>query len=96
METPLVIRREQQEQHKEINNLIPIDRTEFFDRLGENIDARDLHSFMQVKKKFSDWIKYRIEQHGFEELVDYIVLPNFGKNPQGGRPVDMYRITDSL
>lgn len=33
--------------------------------------ARDLHTFLEVGKDFSTWIKARIEQYGFAENVDF-------------------------
>lgn len=37
------------------------------------VNARDLHSFLGVGTVFSDWIKYRIEQYGFQDDEDYVV-----------------------
>lgn len=36
-------------------------------------NARDLHAFLQVRRDFSNWIKGRIDQYGFEEEIDFIV-----------------------
>ena len=36
------------------------------------INARELHSFLQSKQHFSDWIKKRISDYGFEENLDFI------------------------
>jgi anti-repressor protein len=40
----------------------------------ETVNARELHRFLEVKQRFNDWIKFRIEKYGFEEDVDYISL----------------------
>ncbi|EGQ62379.1 anti-repressor protein, partial [Acidithiobacillus sp. GGI-221] len=56
-------------------------------------DARDLHAFLGVGKDFSTWIKDRIDLHGFVEGQDFMVFPNFGENPQGGRPAKEYHLT---
>ncbi|PRL98818.1 AntA/AntB antirepressor [Haemophilus influenzae] len=36
------------------------------------INARELHNFLQSKQHFSDWIKKRISDYGFEENLDFI------------------------
>ena len=46
-----------------------------------------------VGKDFSTWIKSRIEKYGFVENEDFEVFPNFGENPNGGRPTKEYAIT---
>lgn len=38
------------------------------------VDARELHSFLEVARDFSTWIKDRIEKYRFVEGRDYIVL----------------------
>lgn len=38
------------------------------------VNARDLHTFLEVGKIFGAWIQERIEQYGFAENVDYVVL----------------------
>ena len=38
------------------------------------VDARSLHAVLGSKRQFSNWIKSRIEQCGFEENFDYIKL----------------------
>lgn len=34
-------------------------------------DGRELHAFLKNGKQFSDWIKQRITQYGFEENQDF-------------------------
>lgn len=44
-------------------------------REGKRVcDARELHMFLNVKTRFNDWIKARIDKYGFEENADYILL----------------------
>lgn len=57
------------------------------------VNARELHQFLMVGKDFSTWIKSRIEKYGFVENEDFEVFPNFGENPNGGRPTKEYAIT---
>jgi anti-repressor protein len=47
--------------------------------LIQTVEAREVHKFLEVKTKFSEWIKYRIEQYSFIENEDYVVVPNFRK-----------------
>lgn len=35
------------------------------------VSARELHGFLEVKSRFNDWIKNRIEKYGFKENIDY-------------------------
>lgn len=57
------------------------------------VNARDFHAFLESKQQFADWIKSRIEKHGFMEGIDFIVFHNFMKNPQGGRATNEYTIS---
>ena len=38
------------------------------------VSARELHEGLEVKSKFADWIKNRINKYGFEENEDYTCL----------------------
>lgn len=76
-------------ENKDIKDLIPIE-----DRNGQKaVSARMLHDFLENKRKFTDWIKQRIEQYGFVENQDFEVYHNFVKNPNGGRPQDEYALS---
>ena len=57
------------------------------------VSARELHSFLESKRQFTDWIKERIEKYGFVENQDYQVFHEFVKNPNGGRPLTEYALT---
>ena len=50
------------------------------------VSARELHAFLEIKSKFADWIKNRIEKYGFEEKQDFITLSKNLEN--GGREID--------
>lgn len=72
------------------NEIIPINT----DSNGQQtVNARDLHEFLEVGKDFTTWIKDRILQYDFQENQDFIVFPEIGENPKGGRPKDEYHIT---
>lgn len=56
----------------------------------QTVNARDLHEFLEVGRDFSNWIKDRIEQFGFEENQDFVVFANSGEK---GRPSKEYHLT---
>ncbi len=60
------------------------------------VDARELHTFLEVGRDFPTWIKDRIEQGLFAEGKDYVVFPGIGENPQGGRPTKEYGLSISM
>jgi phage anti-repressor protein len=41
------------------------------------MDARNLHRFLEVEKKFAVWITRRIKQYGFVQGVDFTQFHNF-------------------
>lgn len=57
------------------------------------VSARELHTFLESKQQFTNWINNRIKKYGFIENQDYIVFNSFIKNPEGGRPLDEYVLT---
>lgn len=57
------------------------------------INARELHQLLKNKRKFTDWIKQRIEQYDFVENSEYISFSQICEKPQGGRPSSEYYIT---
>ena len=57
------------------------------------VSARELHTFLESKQEFANWIKNRIEKYGFIENQDFEVFDNFIKNPNGGRPLTEYALS---
>jgi anti-repressor protein len=47
------------------------------------VSGRELHGFLEVKTKYPDWFQRMIE-FGFQENIDYILLPNFEKQIGSG------------
>ena len=39
-----------------------------------SVNARDLHSALDVRRDFSNWIKGRIDQYGFVEGEDFMIV----------------------
>lgn len=56
------------------------------------VSARELHSFLEIKEKFSAWVKRMID-YGFMEGIDYVSLSENSEKPHGGRPLLDYAIT---
>lgn len=46
-----------------------------------------------MRKDFSSWIKEQIVKAMLVDGVDYVVIPEKGKNPKGGRPTVDYLIS---
>ena len=60
------------------------------------VDARELHQELGNKRRFSDWIKQRIEHYKFTENQDYIRFHNFVKGDEkgfGNKSTNEYYIT---
>lgn len=50
------------------------------------VNARELHQFLEVKSRFGDWIKNRIEDYGFIENQDFVSVSKNLEN--GGRTIE--------
>ena len=59
------------------------------------VNARDLHSFLQIGKDFSTWIKVQFDRCDLSENIDFQVIPQKGENPNGGRPTIEYALSIS-
>lgn len=57
-------------QHTETTALIPFEKRPVGSDAIETVNGRDLHNFLQVKTRFSDWITRRIQQYGFLQDID--------------------------
>lgn len=73
-------------QENNIGRLLPISENNGI----QAVSGRYLHSFLQSKQEFSNWIKNRIKQYGFIENQDFEVFDKFVENPKGGRPLVEY------
>ena len=52
------------------------------------VSARELHEGLEVKSKFTVWMKNRINKYGFVENEDYILINEVSKNLEGSRIVE--------
>jgi anti-repressor protein len=57
-----------------MNELIRIKETKFGKNQIASVDARELHAFLLVGRKFSGWIAGKIEQYEFKEDFDYLKM----------------------
>lgn len=46
------------------------------------VNARELHTFLEVGRDFSTWIKDRIDQYGFIDGIDYVLFSKFSEKTQ--------------
>lgn len=56
-------------------------------------DGRELHLFLKNGKQFSDWIKQRISQYGFEENQDFVIASPKSEAKRGGHNRTDYHLT---
>ena len=90
------------------NNVVPVSETNINGKLQQTVSAKQLHTFLNVGRDFSNWIKGRIEQYGFTLNDDYLLsdyspklgnnslnelTPNLAKNTRRGRPEKDYILT---
>ena len=64
-----------------MQNLIAITKSEIGNTELNSVNAREIHSYLQVNTKFADWIRRAIEKYDFKENVDYVC---FLKNEKAG------------
>ncbi len=66
--------------------LIPIQQNTIDGETVDTVNARELHTFLESKQQFSDWIHSRIEKYGFSENVDFLIVSeNYETNTQNGQ-----------
>ena len=89
-----------------MTQLIPLHSQTIDGNAVETVSARELHSFLESKQDFSNWINNRIKQYNFMENQDFILVLNQQnkvsnkiienpKNPKnkGGRPTKEYFVS---
>jgi phage anti-repressor protein len=55
-------------------DLVPVFTGEFNGQPVQLVNARNLHQFLESNRQFADWIKERIEEYGFVENHDFILI----------------------
>ncbi|EJT6506424.1 antA/AntB antirepressor family protein [Escherichia coli] len=57
------------------------------------VNARDLHTFLDVGKRFASWIVERIAEYGFVENQDFMIISQVREKIGRGRPAKDYHLT---
>lgn len=66
------------------DELIPVQYSEDGDIA---VSGRELHQFLEVKTRYNDWIKSKVEKYEFVENTDYVTITEKSVKPaSGGRP----------
>ncbi|GAA4663117.1 antA/AntB antirepressor family protein [Bartonella pachyuromydis] len=64
-----------------MNILIKISEQTIDGDTVQTVNARELHTFLEIKSEFRNWIKNRIEEYGFLENKDFISFAKFLAKP---------------
>lgn len=56
------------------------------------VDGRDLHDFLEVRERYTDWFRDMVK-YGFTENVDFVGFTEKTTKPQGGRPQTNHALT---
>ncbi|WP_039761193.1 antA/AntB antirepressor family protein [Bartonella queenslandensis] len=59
----------------------------------QTVNARELHTFLEVNSNFRDWIKNRIKEYNFQENQDFIIFAKILAKSLRGRPSMEYHLT---
>lgn len=81
-----------------MNSLIAIQNGSIGGDTVQTVNARELHAFLEIGKKFSDWVKERIEQYGFVDGADFtttdgLSVPESGSAKARAQKTIEYHIT---
>ena len=57
-----------------MQEIINISQNRIGDNTVNSVSARELHTRLEVKKDYSDWIKVQVKRGMFDKHIDYIVL----------------------
>ena len=79
-----------------MNQLIPLHSQTINGNAVETVSARELHSFLESKRQFADWIKNRIEKYEFVENQDYVSLHKKMEREIGGTVRTEYFVSVSM
>ncbi|HHU4158310.1 TPA: antA/AntB antirepressor family protein [Haemophilus influenzae] len=71
------------------SNLIPVFNGLIQNQPVQLCNARELHAFLEIQTRYNDWIKNRINEYGFIQDEDYLVITE----RTNGRPRKEYHIT---
>ncbi|HCP2421404.1 antA/AntB antirepressor family protein [Escherichia coli] len=75
------------------NQLIPVFNGTISNETTLLVNARDLHTFLDVGKRFASWIVERIAEYGFVENQDFMIISQVREKIGRGRPAKDYHLT---
>ncbi|ECA5825986.1 phage antirepressor Ant [Salmonella enterica subsp. enterica serovar Hvittingfoss] len=76
------------------NQLIPVFNGSISNESALLCDARELHTFLEVGKRFASWITERLTEYGFIENQDYVIASqNREAKTRGGHNRKDYHLT---
>ena len=76
-----------------MKELIRVTTHQIGKRTIQTCQARELHRFLGVGRDFSNWIKDRIKEYGYQEDKDFEVFAETGENHTSGRPSIEYALS---
>ncbi len=62
-----------------VETALPILSNSINEETKPTVDLRNIHAWLEVKSKFADWIKNRINDYGFMQDVDFTTILKIGK-----------------
>lgn len=65
--------------------LIPLHTRSINEQTLDTVNARELHTFLEVGRYFANWIKVRIDKYGFVEGEDFTVISRLPNSASGNR-----------
>lgn len=60
----------------------------------DTVNARELHTFLEIGRDFSNWIKARIKQYLFVENEDFICVENLSSPERGSSKSRVQKVKD--
>lgn len=73
--------------------LIPVFNGTISNETALLCNARDLHTFLEVGKRFATWITERISEYQFIENQDFLIISQNREKISRGRPAKDYHLT---
>ncbi|HBD0359178.1 TPA: antA/AntB antirepressor family protein [Escherichia coli] len=73
--------------------LIPVFNGTISNETALLVNARDLHTFLDVGKRFASWIVERISEYGFVENQDFMIISQVREKIGRGRHAKDYHLT---
>ena len=75
------------------SQLIPVFNGTISNETALLVNARDLHTFLDVGKRFASWIVERIAEYGFVENQYFMIISQVREKIGRGRPAKDYHLT---